>query len=66
MIYFALNNDGLLYDLGDHGDWECAEDTANNMKLDPLWVFDETVAKSWVEFINDRISENQDKLTRLE
>ena len=66
MIYFALNTDGLLYDLGDHGDWESAENTASNMKLDQIWVFDEIVAKSWAEFIENSIKNNQDKLMRLE
>jgi len=65
MIYFALNNDGLLYDLGDHGDWESAENTASDMKLDQVWVFNEIYAKSWAKFIKDSIK-NQDKLTRLE
>jgi hypothetical protein len=66
MIYFALNNDGLLYDLGDHGDWESAENTASDMKLDQVWVFNEIYAKSWAKFIKDSIKNNQDKLTRLE
>jgi len=58
MIYFALNRDGLLYNLGDHGDWEGADCTAQDMQLDNIWLFNENEAKSWIEFISESL--NQD------
>jgi hypothetical protein len=55
MIYFALNEDGLLYNLGDHGDWEAAEATAEDLKINPIWLFDEHTATSWAGFISDAL-----------
>jgi hypothetical protein len=55
MIYFALNPDGLLYNLGDHGDFEAANDTADNMHLDAIWLLDEFEAQNWAEFIISEI-----------
>lgn len=46
-MFFCLSSDGQLYILGNHGDWEAAEDTATNMGLDPIWVFGEESAKQW-------------------
>lgn len=56
MIYFALNDDGLLYNLGDHGDWEAAEDTAQSIGIDPVWLFDEDTAQSYAGFIGDQLT----------
>ena len=58
MIYFALNGDGLLYNLGDHGDCEAADYTAQDMQLDSIWLFDEHEARNWIEFIQESL--NQD------
>lgn len=55
MIYFALNPDGLIYNLGDHGDILAAEDTAENMDLDAIFIFDENQAQSVANFINDQL-----------
>ena len=55
MIYFALNNDGLLYNLGDHGDFESADCTAQDMQIDPVWIFDSFDAQSMVEFITQQL-----------
>ncbi len=57
MKYFALNEDGLLYDLGDHGDWEAANYTAEDMKLNAIWLFDADTAENWAGFINDSLAE---------
>ncbi len=64
-IYFALNSDGLLYDVGNHGDWESAEQTAHDMQLDHLWLISESEAKNWAEFILDRIESNKVSLGKL-
>lgn len=59
MIYFALNNDGLLYNLGDHGDWEAADETAHDMMLEPIWMIDEHEALNWASFIQEQIKESR-------
>lgn len=65
MNYFALCADGNLYDLGDHGDFECADNTASDLQINQIWVFDEKVAKSWATFINKRLKENQLAISKL-
>lgn len=50
MIYFALNPDGLLYNLGDHKDWESADEAAR----DPVWIIDEHEALNWASFIQEQ------------
>jgi hypothetical protein len=55
MIYFALNNDGLLYNLGDHGDFEAADCTAQDMQLDAVWIISEYEARSMAEFITQQL-----------
>jgi hypothetical protein len=55
MIYFALNNDGLLYNLGDHGDYESADCTAQDMQLDAIWLIGEDEARSMADFINEQL-----------
>jgi hypothetical protein len=56
MIYFALNNDGLLYNLGDHGDFEAADCTAQDMQLDAVWLINEFDAQSMVDFITHQLA----------
>jgi hypothetical protein len=56
MIYFALNNDGLLYNLGDHGDFESADCTANDMQLDAVWLINQYDAESMAEFITQQLT----------
>jgi hypothetical protein len=56
MIYFALNNDGLLYNLGDHGDFEAADCTAQDMQLDAVWLIAEYEARSMAEFITQQLA----------
>jgi hypothetical protein len=55
MIYFALNNDGLLYNLGDHGDFDSADCTAQDMQLDAIWIIAEYEARSMADFINEEL-----------
>ena len=62
MIYFALNNDGLLYNLGDHGDYEAADCTAQDMQLDAIWLIGENEARSMANFINEQLTTTESTL----
>jgi hypothetical protein len=66
MIYFALNSDGLLYNLGDHGDWEAAEETASDLRLDLIWTLNEDEALNWAEFILLEIKQNKQAIKKVE
>jgi len=55
--YFCLASDGLLYNLGDHGDCEAAEDTARSLGLDVIWMFGEETAHSWRDTLNHHLQE---------
>ena len=48
--YFCLASDGLIYNLGDHGDYEAADLTAESLNLDVIWLFGEDTARSWTEW----------------
>jgi len=65
MIYFALNPDGLLYNLGDHGDWESADETASNMRIDPIWTLNENEALNWAEFILTEIKQTRQAIKKV-
>jgi hypothetical protein len=56
MVYFALNNDGLLYNLGDHGDFDSADCTAEDMQLNAIWLIDEHDARSMAQFITEQLN----------
>jgi hypothetical protein len=56
MIYFALNEDGLLYNLGDHGDYESADCTAQDMQLNAIWLIGENEARNMAEFITEQLA----------
>ena len=59
MMYFALNNDGLMCNLGDHGDHEAAQATADDLRIDVIWLFSEDEAINAANFIQHEI-EDQD------
>ena len=59
MIYFALNNDGLMCNLGDHGDHEAAQATADDLRIDVIWLVSEDEAINAANFIQHEI-EDQD------
>ena len=65
MIYFALNSDGLIYNLGDHGDWESADETAHDMMLEPIWMIDEYEAVNWADFIQTSIKETKEAMKKV-
>lgn len=58
-LWFALNEDGLLYNLGDHGDYEAANDTAEDLGLNVIWLFDEREAKNMASFIDVAIFDKE-------
>ena len=58
-VYFALGSDGFLHTLGDHGDMEAAEESALDLGLTTVWLFDEETARSWVEYLEDRLPESR-------
>lgn len=51
-MYFCLAADGLIYILGNHGDYEAAEETAQSLGLDVIWMFGEDSARSWRDTLN--------------
>ena len=46
-MYFAVLKDGELFYLGDRGDQEAAEATANDQHLDWVIVIDGSTALNW-------------------
>jgi hypothetical protein len=51
--YYCLASDGLLYALGNHGEYEAANDTAESLGLDVIWLFGEATRDSWRDSLND-------------
>jgi len=47
MMYYALQNNGDLFILGDHGDIEAADDTANDLGLEVVWLADQETVEQW-------------------
>ena len=45
--YWALNEDGLLYYLGQYENYEEADIGAESMKLKAIWLIDQETANSW-------------------
>lgn len=50
--WYCLAADGLLYALGDHGDYDAASDTAESLHLDVIWLFGEETMNSWRDSLN--------------
>lgn len=47
-LYWALCAEtGQLFNLGDHGDYEAANLTAENLHIDAVWLIDEEGAMQW-------------------
>lgn len=47
--YFCLAADGLIWSLGNHGDFDAASDTADSLGLEAIWIFGEESARNWLE-----------------
>ena len=54
-VYFCLASDGLIYNLGDHGDIEAADDTAASLHLEVIWLFGEDTARSWMDTLQEHL-----------
>ena len=50
--YYCLAADGFLYSLGNHGDYEAANDTAESLCLEVVWLFGENTAQAWLDSLN--------------
>lgn len=47
MQYLALSSDGLIHNLGDCGDWEAANEIAEEyLEVEPIWI---TTIDEWIE-----------------
>jgi hypothetical protein len=51
--YYCLDADGNLYALGNHGDYDAAEDTAKDLGHDVIWLFGEATMRSWHHSLNN-------------
>lgn len=51
--FYCLSMNGDLCALGNHQDWETAEDTAHQLSLSPVWVFGEQTFNDWRQFLNN-------------
>jgi hypothetical protein len=49
--YFALDISGQLTRLGDCGDYEAADEVANDLGLDTVWIVDYYTAMQWLDCI---------------
>ena len=45
--YFCIGADGRLWILGNHGDYQAAEDTANSLNVDVIWMITKSTATDW-------------------
>ena len=56
-IWFALAADGELWCLCDCGDFEAAEESAEDMGIDALWILDEAAARQWQARLNQVLAQ---------
>lgn len=56
--WFALDAEtGLVYALGDCGDFEAAEEVALDIDIQPVWIADAETARQWMRSIAARFEE---------
>ena len=59
MQYLALSADGNIYNIGDCGDWEAANEIAEAyLDVEPVWV---TTINEWVKLAETIIKERGKK-----
>lgn len=59
MKYFALADDGYVYDLCDCGDFESAEESAIDLQINPIWIADQQTAEQWRGLLNCSLRESE-------
>tara|TARA_B100000963_G_C22391347_1_gene564628 strand:+ start:483 stop:683 length:201 start_codon:yes stop_codon:yes gene_type:complete len=52
--WFAVHHDSTMSALGDCGDFQAANEIAQDMGLDPMWIVDPKTAKQWVDTFKTR------------
>jgi len=52
--WFALGTDGYLVVLGDHGDYEAADATADDLGIAVVWLMCGNDAAQWADVINSQ------------
>jgi len=62
--YFCIGADGRLWVLGNHGDYEAAEDTAASLNVDVVWMFGKQTATDWRDSLLQAIP-NETRTTAL-
>ena len=56
--YFALDNTGDVWSLGDCGDFDAAEEIADDLGIQAVWIADAVTAKQWAKVITNKIEIN--------
>ena len=52
-MYYCLDTSGDLRSLGKHGDYESANDAAERLGVDVIWLIDEIEAYNWRNVLNN-------------
>jgi len=55
--WFALSSSGNLWALGDCGDFDAAEEIANDLEIDAVWIADAETAMQWSQTIQNKLAE---------
>ena len=56
--YFALDNTWDMWSLGDCGDFDAAEEIADDLGIEAVWIADAVTAKQWAKVITNKIEIN--------
>ena len=56
-MFYALQTNGDLFTLGDHGDLEAAQNTAEDLELEIVLILDETTAEQWRNILNRSVEQ---------
>ncbi len=55
--WFALSSSGNLWALGDCGEFDAAEEIANDQEIDVVWIADADTATQWSQTIQNKLAE---------